>query len=1192
MYNFKYVFMMKRLLILSALALLIHVPSLAYDFSAKNDDGKTIYYNISDDEVSVTYNSTTYSYSGDIVIPETVTYNDNTYIVTSIGDRAFFNCSGLTEITIPNNVTSIGESAFYDCSGLTEVTIPNSVTTIGVRAFYRCTGIKDLTFEDGKETLELGTSYSSSARTTYTPFSGCYYIKTLYLGRTLSIDSTIALFGDITTLSSVIIGDYVTSVPSYIFSGCTGLTYVSIGNSVTSIGSSAFSNCSGLTSVTIGNSVTTIGMQAFRGCSSLTGVTIPNSVTSISSGVFRDCNGLQTLAFEDGEINLSLYTASSVDLCLNCPIETLYIGRTLSYSNEDYSPFAGITTLYSVTIGEHVTEIPKCTFKNCTNLTELIFNATSCISVGSTINERAFYGCTNIKEASLGNNVAIIPAYLFYGCENLMELQIPNSVTEIGDYALYKCSELTGDLNISDGVTRIGEYAFYYCSNLTGDINLPKGITEINNYTFYKCSNLSKVTIPESVTKIGEYAFYGCSNMTGEINLPVGITEINKSTFYWCSNLSKVTIPESVTSIGDYAFCNCSGLTEVNFNATACTSAGSSLSSSAFSGCSNIPTINFGDNVTIIPAYLCYNLVGLKEITIPNSVTSIGNDAFYNCTKLTEVNFNATACTSAGSSSAAAFNGCSKLSMMNIGDNVTIIPAYLCCNLVGLKEITIPNSVTSLGSYAFYNCSGLTGELTISESMTSISNYAFSGCTGLTSVTIPNSVISIGGYAFSSCTKLSEVTIPESVTSIGDYVFYSCSRLWSTSSSKTQTICKIKVTSNISGVESGIVYSKKFYSSDDEGYCIFADLTPGNSYSYEFGIMLSNDSYSIHGNSISLTTTAINPQITQISLTPESFIATGSYTEGDAEVTEVGFTGYETDGKNLILTNLEPSYTYTIEYYVTAAGKKFTTSTKINTPAVEFTTLPAKATSNTVALLGATTNLSDDAVGAGFEWRRNDAPSTMPSNQAECPVIDGELTGTLNGLSATTYYDFRPYYTSQGGTTYYGDWVTLITADAYVYFEPTVRTYSATSVGSESATVKAYAVAGSDNITSQGFEYWAGGSSSSAMNVKRASTTDENGVTRVEVSGQWMTATFEDLEPSTIYSYRAYVTTAVGTTYGETMTFTTDVPTGIEATTLSEDTEVYEIARYTMDGKKVSQPVRGINIIRYSDGTTRKVLVK
>ncbi|MBO5888088.1 MAG: leucine-rich repeat domain-containing protein [Bacteroidaceae bacterium] len=213
-----------------------------------------IYYNFNENEAEVTYENTSYnSYTGDIVIPESVVYNAKTYSVTSIGNGAFRNCSGLTSVTIHNSVTSIGSYAFSGCSGLTSVNIPNSVTSIVSRVFYNCTGLTTITIPNSVTSIE------SDA------FSGC------------------------SGLTSVTIPNSVTSIGGYAFSGCSGLTSVNIPNSVTSIGSGTFYGCSGLTSVTIPNSVTSIKSSAFYGCESLTSVTIPNSVTSIGRNAFDGC---------------------------------------------------------------------------------------------------------------------------------------------------------------------------------------------------------------------------------------------------------------------------------------------------------------------------------------------------------------------------------------------------------------------------------------------------------------------------------------------------------------------------------------------------------------------------------------------------------------------------------------------------------------------------------------------------------------------------------------------------------------------------------------------------------------------------------------------------------------------------------------------------------------------------------------
>ena len=221
--------MIKKLLFL--VLMVLSTRAIAQDFSANG-----INYTVTDAtnfKVAVRENT---SISGIANLPATVMYNSQNYTVTSIGNYAFTNCSGLTSVTIPNSVTSIGNYAFYKCSGLTSVTIPNSVTSIGESAFGDCSG-----------------------------------------------------------LTSVTIPNSVTSIGNYAFYKCSGLTSVTIPNSVTSIGESAFGDCSGLTSVTIPNSVTSIGNYAFYNCSGLTSVTIPNSVTSIGDYAFYNCTSLTTV---------------------------------------------------------------------------------------------------------------------------------------------------------------------------------------------------------------------------------------------------------------------------------------------------------------------------------------------------------------------------------------------------------------------------------------------------------------------------------------------------------------------------------------------------------------------------------------------------------------------------------------------------------------------------------------------------------------------------------------------------------------------------------------------------------------------------------------------------------------------------------------------------------------------------------
>ena len=273
--------------LLLILSLFSSFSALALAYGCKVDG---IYYDIT--PANRTASVTRVSYSGGVIIPETIAFDGTTYSVTSIGDGAFANHSGLTSVTIPNSVTSIGNYAFFNCSGLTSVTIPNSVTTIGEFAFAYCSGLTSVIFNAEKCT------------------------------------KMISAFSDCTNLTSLTIGDKVTIIPNFAFPHCSKLTSVTIPNSVTSIGDSAFNGCSGLTSVVVDkdnstydsrnncnaiietstnnlivgckntiipNSVTSIGDYAFTDCSGLTSVTIGNSVTSIGYDAFRGCSGLTKL---------------------------------------------------------------------------------------------------------------------------------------------------------------------------------------------------------------------------------------------------------------------------------------------------------------------------------------------------------------------------------------------------------------------------------------------------------------------------------------------------------------------------------------------------------------------------------------------------------------------------------------------------------------------------------------------------------------------------------------------------------------------------------------------------------------------------------------------------------------------------------------------------------------------------------
>ena len=400
------------------------------------------------------------------------------------------------------------------------------------------------------------------------------------------------------------------------------------------------------------------------------------------------------------------------------------------------------------------------------------------------------------------------------------DINIPSSVSYNGEiysvkaihYSAFRsCYGLTS-VTIPNSVTAIGEDAFYYCSGLTS-VTIPNSVTSIGNSAFFYCTGLTSVTIGNSVTTIGNYAFYNCTGLTS-ITIPNSVTSIGVSAFNGCTGLTSITIPNSVTSIGNSAFNNCSKLTEINIdleNSNFSSIDGvlfnkdkteliiypkgkqgeyvipnsvTSIGNGAFSGCTGLTSVTIGDSVTSIGDFAFSNCSGLTSITIPNSVTSIGNWAFNNCSKLTEINVDLENSNFLSIDGVLFNKNKTELIKFPVGkkggyvipNSVTSIGDYAFSGCTGLTSITIPNSVTSIGDFAFSNCSGLTS-ITIPNSVTSIGEDAFYYCSGLTSITIPNSVTSIGNSAFFYCTGLTSITIPNSVTSIGDYAFRGCSKL-------------------------------------------------------------------------------------------------------------------------------------------------------------------------------------------------------------------------------------------------------------------------------------------------------------------------------------------------------------------------------------------------------------------------------
>ncbi|MBQ2738274.1 MAG: leucine-rich repeat protein [Clostridia bacterium] len=643
---------------------------------------------------------------------ESCVINNNTRLINI---SAFSGCSSLKSVTIPNGVTSIGANAFYNCTSLTSVTIPNRVTSIGDNAFYNCHRLFEV-YNFSSLSITKGSSYAGYvgyyALDIYTSATATSKLHTTSDGYIFYEDGdTVYLLGYIGTSTTLTLPD-----------NYNGNNYA--------IYKSAFYQDINITSITIGSGVTSIGYSAFSGCTSLT------------------------------EIK---FNATSMN--------------DLSKDNQVFYNAGQSGSGIKVTIGKNVTKIPAYLFYPDTD------------------NNSSTPKITRL-EFEEGSACKSIRNYAFYYCSSLTSITIPSSVTSIGSYAFYNCTSLTS-ITIPSGVTSIGSYAFYNCTSLT-EINF--NATAMNDLSYYndvfsyagQSGSGIKVTIGKNVTKIPAYLFHPYSSSYApkitSVEFEEGsvCTSIGRNAFYNCTSLTSITIPNSVTSIGDFAFYNCSSLTSISIPNSV-----TSIYNYAFRGCTSLTSVIIGSGVTSIYNYAFCRCTSLTSVTIGSGVTSIGSYAFDYCYKLVEV-----------------YN----LSSLDITKGSTSYgrTGYYALDIYTSATATSKLHTTSDG-YIFYEDGdtvyllGYTGNsatLILPDKYNgknyAIYKYAFYENYKITNVTIPNSVTSIGSYAFDDCTSLSSVT------------FINPDGWWYSSSSSATSGTSISST-NLENTSTAATYLKSTY---------------------------------------------------------------------------------------------------------------------------------------------------------------------------------------------------------------------------------------------------------------------------------------------------------------------------------------------------------------------------------------------
>lgn len=758
--------------------------------------------------------------------------------VEVVGRYAFSNCTGLNFIELPAGVTTISERAFLGCTALTDVLLTPNVTEIGNYAFHECPALRNVycaPVGDQEYLPDVGTNNTCLTDAdirmiadrgdcgvdwdnVFWVLDENYHLALFGNGEMLDYETGDApWFSEKEMLTGLTIGTGIINIGEAAFFRCITLTDVEIPTSVATIGENAFANCSGLQHVAIPEGVTEIGSKAFYQ-SGLTSVEIPKGMKSIGAQAFGDCDNLQDVIFVEPAVTIAdpaftgvddlsgvyyfgteeqwgqmvegmehdaLLTAERFHIVQRgaCGAEDadlswfldssnelilLGIGAMMDYEAETAAPWdEWKAEIKAVIIKDGVTSIGSYAFDGYTALESYTYSPTS--------------------------ELETIGAHAFEGCTALTAIGGPDSVTTVGDYAYAGC---TSAASVTFNHADLGQYAFSGCSGLTGNIAIGGNL---GAYAFKDCAGLEGVTVGGA--NVGQYAFSGCAALTTVI-LDKNVETVESYAFAGCTAVEKVWIYGSGTVVAKHALDDCTNLTTAG---------------PIGSGCS----YQFAWEEEI-PAYAFAWWSGLTAVTLPDTITSIGEYAFYKCSSLTSAAIaekmpviDEEAPESGESEGGepedivsavglilpagvltvgnSAFRECAALPGVEIPEGVTTIGSSAFRDCAAVTRLIVPASAAAVGSHAFDGCNALTaaGPIGVKDEngedaydyqygwTTAIPDYAFDGCSGLTEVALPDELTSIGNYAFRGCSALEALNLPEGVQTIGKYAFANCGSMTS-----------------------------------------------------------------------------------------------------------------------------------------------------------------------------------------------------------------------------------------------------------------------------------------------------------------------------------------------------------------------------------------------------------------------------
>ena len=739
-------------------------------------------------------------YVGAVTVPASVTkINDKAFYGCSgisaisfvggnkdmtIGNSVFEGCTGITSVALPSNAVSIGDRAFVGCTRLTDIKLSKHIKTFDSSMIENCPSLKSIEFEQGNGEFyyDSGALYSADKKTLILYLSASSATKFTALSTTeIILDGA---FENNTTLTEIFLPKGLRKIGVKAFAGCSALSKIVIPNTVELIGEEAFSHCYKLKAPEFasgGEANLVIGKLAFAN-SGLCAVALPARTYLIDDQAFASTS-LDTISFANDSklehLGNQVFEGTKItEIAL--PEGLISIGD---------STFEGVRTLKKATLPSSLQTMGINTFRACTSLTEVTFahgaklkalpagtfaeSGIKSITIPASVtiinnkeeNNFSSYGvfesCTSLVSISFEPNCRLteIGQRAFFGCSALKEIVVPSSVSTIGYLAFYRCRSLES-VTIPTSTTKLGHSLFYECTSLKNVI-LNSGTTELPTYMFYKCSSLTTITIPANVSSFGDDCFYGTSLESFVVTKGNSVFASRDGILYSadfteilaypsCKKAATITIPKEITSIPADIFTNATGLKQVIFE-----EGGNNplvIEASAFSGCYQLHTVILPERLKSIGTYAFANCYSLLSITIPSSVESIGDYAFYNCYKLVEVYDKSKLYIGADE-----FNGYVGKYALNIytptrGSSILSVDAdgYATIRRAMTNASYQPVTVVYLIGYL-----GDDSNLVIPSYVNAFYDYAFYRLEGLESVFIPEGVCetSIGRNVFVNCGK-------------------------------------------------------------------------------------------------------------------------------------------------------------------------------------------------------------------------------------------------------------------------------------------------------------------------------------------------------------------------------------------------------------------------------------------------------